>query len=503
MTDASRLRQVLKNLLANAFKFTEQGNVSLAIGRPDSSWRSEGAEPTAAAAWIAISVADTGIGITAEVQDRIFDAFAQADGTTARHYGGTGLGLSISLELVRMLGGDIALTSAPGEGSTFTVHLPVTLGADAATSAAVDVGTPEDRPRQESNPEPRDGHSRPAPAAAAAPLSSPALSPLTPPMSSAGVALAGCTALIVDDDYRNIFALTALLRGVQIEVIRADTGDEALAILAQTPGVDIVLVDVMMPGMDGYETLRAMREMLGERQLPLVAFTAKVGVGERQRCLDAGASDYIPKPVSTAELLTTLGKWIPAAALAGRSAAPDDPAAPAGAVAELVPLGAPATLSANGHSTASEALAPLTPPSAPAGAELAGHTVLVVDDDFINIFAMTALLERRSLKVLSAESGAAALAMLEQTPGVDIVLVDIMMPGMDGYETLRAMREMLGERQLPLVAFTAKVGVGERQRCLDAGASDYISKPVSAGDLVAMLGTWLSPLVVLPANAAA
>ena len=506
-TDAGRLRQILKNLLANAFKFTEHGNVSLTIGRPDPSWRSECAESAGTPAWIAISVADTGIGITAEVQGRIFDAFAQADGTTARHYGGTGLGLSISLELVRLLGGDIALTSAPGEGSTFTVHLPVTFGAeadaDAATSAEVDVGTREEQLRQESEPAPGDGHSSPAATAAVAPLSASALSPLTPPSSSAGVALAGCKALIVDDDSRNIFALTALLRGVQIEVIRADTGEEALAILEQTPGVDIVLVDIMMPGMDGYETLRAMREMLGERRLPLVAFTAKVGVGERQRCLDAGASDYIPKPVSTAELLTTLGKWIPAAALAGQPVAPHDPAPPvaADAVTDLL-LGASTRQSANGRATAPEALQPLTPPSAPAGADLAGHTVLVVDDDFINIFAVTALLERRSLEVLSAESGAAALAILEQTPGVDIVLVDIMMPGMDGYETLRAMREMLGERRLPLVAFTAKVGVGERQRCLDAGASDYIPKPVSTGDLVAMLGMWLSAVASAPADSA-
>ena len=248
----------------------------------------------------------------------------------------------------------------------------------------------------------------------------------------------------------------------------------------------------MMPGMDGYETLDAMRTMLGDRPLPLLAFTAKVGVDERERCIDAGASDYVPKPVDTAALLAMLGKWIPAAP-ANREERRPAAAVPAPAARCRRPCSRPLRTvrdTSNGHAT-TKALLPMLPPPTPTGSALGGHTVLIIDDDVINLFALTALLERLALKVLTAESGEAALALLDATPGLDIVLVDIMMPGMDGYETLRAMRGMLGDAPLPLLAVTAKVEAGERQRCLDAGASDYSPKPVDTDDLVAILGKWL------------
>jgi signal transduction histidine kinase/CheY-like chemotaxis protein len=469
-TDAGRLRQILKNLLANAFKFTDRGDVSLVVDRPDAGWSPESASLAAASDVVAFSVSDTGIGITAEIQDRVFDAFAQADGTAARHYGGTGLGLSISLELVRLLGGEINLRSVPGEGSTFTVYLPAVftdaVDSDPRIPAERKAATDNSRlPRQLVAPS-GNGHA-PSPVPSPTRSSVTALWPLAPPSRPAGVALAGRKALIVDDDSRNTFALTALLHGHNLDVIPAGGGEEALAILGQDPGIDIVFVDIMMPGMDGYETLRAMRKMLGETTLPLVAFTAKVGAGERQRCLDAGASDYISKPVDTTELLATLGRWIPATA----------------------PADSPAT---NGHSSASaRALIPLTPPLIPAVANLGGRTVLIVDDDFTNIFALTALLERSSLEVISAESGEAALAILEQTPHIDLAIVDIVMPGMDGYQTLQAMRELLGEKEVPLIAVTAKLEQGERKRCLEAGASDYAPKPVNTADLIAILGKWI------------
>jgi signal transduction histidine kinase/CheY-like chemotaxis protein/HAMP domain-containing protein len=487
-TDAGRLRQILKNLLANAFKFTEQGEVGLVVSRPDPGWASETAVLAAASDVIALRVIDTGIGMTAEVQDRVFDAFAQADGTTARHYGGTGLGLSISLELVRLLGGEIALTSAPGEGSTFTIYLPATFDgdrrADPRVSVAIDSEPP---PQHQLIPEPGPGahNGHPAPTTPAAPPSlTAALRPLTPPSIPAGLALAGRKALIVDDDSRNTFALTALLRGHALEVIPAQSGPDALAILGQEPAVDIVLVDIMMPGMDGYETLRAMRKMLEDKELPLVAFTAKVGVGERQRCLDAGASDYIPKPVDTTELIAALGRWIAARPAPGAGTSSGVSAASVTLEHEV-----PSHPLAAGNGT--PALRPLTPPDDPALDKLAGKKVLVVDDDIVNIFALTALLERMALEVVAAESGREALAVLERSQGVDIVLVDIMMPGMDGYRTLRAMREMLGAAELPLVAVTAKVDAGERERCLSAGASDYAPKPVNTANLIAILGKWI------------
>jgi signal transduction histidine kinase/HAMP domain-containing protein/ActR/RegA family two-component response regulator len=281
-TDPARLRQVLNNLLSNALKFTERGEVTVSVKRADSGWRAthDGLGP--AEAVIAFEVADTGIGIADETQRRIFEAFSQADGTTARRYGGTGLGLSISRELVRLLGGEIALTSTLDRGSTFTVYLPRTSAPGGETGAAVE-------PASE------------------------LLASTSVPSSERepAVCLPGRTALIVDDDFRNIFALTTLLERGQLDVVSAQSGQEAVALLQQTPDIDVVLVDIMMPVMDGYATIRAMRKLASSSELPILALTASVTPGERERCIDAGASEYLAKPVETDELLRTLCRCLP------------------------------------------------------------------------------------------------------------------------------------------------------------------------------------------------
>jgi signal transduction histidine kinase/HAMP domain-containing protein/ActR/RegA family two-component response regulator len=314
-TDPGRLRQVLKNLLSNAFKFTDRGGVSLRVSHPDDGWRATSVALTRAKEVIAFAVSDSGIGITPAVQQRIFEAFAQADGTTARQYGGTGLGLSISRELVALLGGEITLHSTPDAGSTFTVYLPSVFEGDAGAPA------PPAAPTQAAEasspptylPSSANGH---ASAVAPPPADPPAPQPTEMPEHPAGALLAGTKILVADDDFRNIFALTALLERLGVDVVPAESGEEALAILTRTPDIDIVLVDVMMPGMDGYATMRAMRKLPGGGTLPLVAFSAKVDEGERQRCIDAGASEYVPKPVDTADLLLLLGEWLPSTARA-------------------------------------------------------------------------------------------------------------------------------------------------------------------------------------------
>ena len=342
-TDASRLRQVLKNLLSNAFKFTEQGDVRLRVSMSDGGWSSANEALVNADAVLAFSVSDTGIGITADKQQLIFEAFAQADGTAAREYGGTGLGLSISRELVRLLGGEITLNSTVGEGSTFTLYLPRALVDDASPMVPLPTAAPAPKPtpvpelagpvsNDDANgaavavleapavkpallAEPRSSASEPGPASVGpAPPALIAMRPLSPPAHPAGTGLAGMKVLVVDDDFRNIFALTALLKRVQVEVVSAESGEQGIAALNQAPDVDLVLVDIMMPGMDGYATMRAMRKLPMAAELPLVAFSAKVGDGERQRCIDAGASAYVPKPVDTAQLLAILGEWLPACA---------------------------------------------------------------------------------------------------------------------------------------------------------------------------------------------
>jgi len=302
-TDQQRLRQVLKNLLANSFKFTERGEVVLHIGRANGGWSPEIPTLVDARSVIGLSVTDTGIGINEEQQQRIFEAFAQGDGTTARVYGGTGLGLSISRELVSLLGGEITVTSVPREGSTFTVYLPASpevapdqLAADQPASG------PREETRADSSADGVEPHM---------PAEFSGVKADQPPLNGSTDRLDGMKILLVDDDFRNIFALSALLERVGAVVIAAEGGVEALTILEEDTAIDLVLMDVMMPIMDGYEVMRKIRMIERLQALPIIAVTGKALPGERQRCLDAGANDLVPKPVDSADLIAAIEPWLP------------------------------------------------------------------------------------------------------------------------------------------------------------------------------------------------
>jgi signal transduction histidine kinase/ActR/RegA family two-component response regulator len=337
-TDPHRLRQVLKNLLSNAFKFTEHGEVSLALELSDGGWSQSSARLADAGAVIAISVTDSGIGIKEELQQAVFEAFAQVDGTASRKHGGTGLGLSISRTLVNLLGGEITITSSPGVGSTFTVYLPLETHSAAETAAhprrhgdrplsshlherSARIPTPAATNGAGAGGAPQADTAAAVKAIAADAAHSHANSPTSlmdaPPRNAlhdgfyAGAA-AGTTVLVVDDDFRNVFALTALLERGQMTVLSAQSGAEGLTLLAQRPEIDIVLMDIMMPFMNGYETMQAIRGQPRFATLPIIAITAKVVSGERERCISAGASEYISKPVDTAELVSALSAWLPA-----------------------------------------------------------------------------------------------------------------------------------------------------------------------------------------------
>jgi signal transduction histidine kinase len=296
VTDSQRLRQILKNLLANAFKFTEHGRVHLRFRLAGAGWSPETDSLVDAPSVVAVSVSDTGIGIASDQQKRVFEAFAQGDGTTARNYGGTGLGLSISRELVGLLGGEVNVVSVPGEGSTFTIYLPLGQASTPVPSTSrARAHADEQQAQDEAD---RAGAGRPVDAVRLEAIrldSSP---------------FAGLKVLVVDDDFRNVFALTALLERGSADVTPAESGPEAIAILEQQRDFDLVLMDIMMPGMDGYAAIRAIRRMEGFATLPILAVTGKVVGGERERCIAAGANDYVPKPVDTVELLAAVRPWL-------------------------------------------------------------------------------------------------------------------------------------------------------------------------------------------------
>ena len=330
VVDALRLRQIIKNLLSNAFKFTAEGEVGVKLELSNATWGSDEPQLSAAAAVLAIAVSDTGIGIGEDQQKMVFEAFAQANGTTAREYGGTGLGLSISRDLTRLMGGQLTLVSKAGAGSTFTVFLPLKavdlppLVGEVAASDEPALASPSNGHRPElgdgsgdfvaaTNGGPTDIADGAIQVGTAEP--EPVIGPNRSREERSAAfyerSASGITALVVDDDFRNIFALTALLERGKIDVVPAERGSEALSILGERSDIDLILMDIMMPGMDGYEVMRAVRKLPQWADVPIIAVTGKVVGSERERCIEAGASDYIPKPIDTAELLTAIEKWLP------------------------------------------------------------------------------------------------------------------------------------------------------------------------------------------------
>jgi two-component system chemotaxis sensor kinase CheA len=280
-TDVYKAQQILKNLLSNAIKFTEEGVVTIAFrGETDG---------------IAVAVSDTGIGIPANKQEMVFEAFRQADGTTSRKFGGTGLGLFISQEIADLLGGRITLHSKEGAGSTFTLWLPLTMPEKAVALPAYSEVAAAALPS----------------ASAAAAEDDEAQMGLEQRIEMAGAELKGKKVLLVDDDMRNIFALTGVLESFGMHVVFAENGQEGLDMLASHPDTDLILMDIMMPVMDGYEAIRAIRRSeLPHRQLPIVALTAKAMKHDREKCIEAGASDYISKPIQTEQLVSLLRVWL-------------------------------------------------------------------------------------------------------------------------------------------------------------------------------------------------
>ncbi|WP_203832532.1 ATP-binding protein, partial [Actinoplanes lobatus] len=299
VTDPQRLQQILRNLLSNAVKFTDNGSVTLSIFSAvlDSDVEAP-ASLHAARQVVAFAVSDTGIGISDEKLAIIFEPFQQADGTTTRKYGGTGLGLSISREFAALLGGTITVSSEPGAGSTFTLYMPEALVPDVIPMPALP--------------------SVPAKAISVRPAASldmplmemPPRVEEKPVMTPAGRKLEGVTVLIIDDDVRNVFALTSALEMQGLHVLYSDNGVDGVRILAEHPEVDIVLMDAMMPDQDGYETTRGIRRNQRFRDLPVVFLTAKAMPGDRESAIAAGASDYITKPVDLDELIELMARWV-------------------------------------------------------------------------------------------------------------------------------------------------------------------------------------------------
>ncbi|MEW1719272.1 HAMP domain-containing protein [Streptomyces sp. NPDC093109] len=358
-TDEQRLLQVLRNLLSNAVKFTDGGAVELVI-RPAAAdvpdaireqLLEAGSLRDADGDLIAFSVTDTGIGIAASKMRVIFEAFKQADGTTSRKYGGTGLGLSISREIARLLGGEIHAASEPGRGSTFTLYLPLhpselppqgyrqltpagmraqvrpadETAAEPAGQVRGEVSAPAELPGpaalfRRRRKAPGAGLGERGPAASGQGSQAPEGAserqeaygelPQEVYRESRTFAFNGEKVLIVDDDIRNVFALTSVLEQYGLSVLYAENGREGIEVLEQNDHVTVVLMDIMMPEMDGYATTTAIRRMPQFAGLPIIALTAKAMKGDREKALDAGASDYVTKPVDPDHLLSVMERWM-------------------------------------------------------------------------------------------------------------------------------------------------------------------------------------------------
>jgi HAMP domain-containing protein/CheY-like chemotaxis protein/signal transduction histidine kinase len=574
-TDPTRLQQVLKNLLGNAFKFTEKGGVTLTMETAVSGWTPGHDMLERADGVIAFRVKDTGIGIPEEKQRIIFEAFQQADASTTRRFGGTGLGLSISREIARLLGGEIKVESEHGAGSTFTLYLP--------KSYVVPVVRKERREIDRTTGELNEN------------VPSPLIRELEPVASEGGdeqqvlveeqlpddrgsIEPGDRTVLIVEDDLPFAQILLDMAREKEFKGIVATRGETALSLAARYRP-DAITLDIALPDMEGWTVLDRLKHDRITRHIPVHIIS---GEEETARGLRLGAFAQMQKPVSKESLDDAFAK------IQGFLERPnksllivEDNQNQREAIVELIgdddveitavgsgqealdilrtrhfdcmvlDLGLP---DMSGFDFINEMKSELDIQDIPivvyTGRELSrkeetelkrladavivkdvrspdrlldetalflhrieenlpehkrkmleqlhesdpvlvGKTALIVDDDMRNIYALTSLLERHKMHVLYAESGAEGIDVLEANSDIDVVLMDVMMPEMDGYEAMRRIREKEEYRSLPIIALTAKAMKGDREKCMEAGASDYITKPIDDQQLVSLLRVWL------------
>jgi signal transduction histidine kinase/CheY-like chemotaxis protein/HAMP domain-containing protein len=432
-TDEKRLQQIVLNLLSNAFKFTSKGSVTLGVCCADGGWSPNHPVLREVNQAIEIAVTDTGIGIPKEKQKLIFEAFQQADGTTSRKYGGTGLGLSISREIARLLGGELQVRSTPGEGSTFTLYVPLEAEPAAATAAA---GTPA---RYDNS-------------GAVIPTALPTSFEVEDDRDELG---RDPFVLIVEDDptFASILLDSAHEAGLKGVVSTVGAGTLAMTRKLQP---NAITLDLALADINGVVLLDLLKHDPETSHIPIHVIS---GAESSRSALSMGAAGVSVKPIERRELVkifTSLRreaeKRKPRRRKKARIASPVDRPMP----------------------------------------ELAGAKVLIVDDDIRNIFSLTSVLESHDVAVVHAERGKDGITILEQMRDVDVALIDIMMPDMDGYETMQQIRQRPEHADLPLIAVTAKAMKGDRQKCLDAGASDYIAKPVDIELLLALLRVWVA-----------
>jgi HAMP domain-containing protein/signal transduction histidine kinase/CheY-like chemotaxis protein len=542
-TDDKRLQQIIKNLLSNAFKFTEEGHVRLKIGKPVSGWTA--GHFGAGMDVVAFTVEDSGIGIAREKQRLIFEAFQQADGTTSRKYGGTGLGLSISREITRLLGGELTVTSNPGTGSSFTLYLPLSFApvqqpknTGVAMRGMGGIQLPETT--SERIPDDREQINRGDP-----------------------------VVLIVEDDPRFASVLLNMAREAGFKGLVTAEGSSVVP-LARRYRPDAITLDIGLPDMDGFALLDLLKRNAETRHIPIHVIS---GVDDSALSLNIGAYGVSGKPVERETVLATLDK-VKAFGGRPRQLLAVEPTARKGSLAAALGEGDVETLSVSKPKDITKALShgefdciildladadePLKPDvieamraseipviaylpepnvavsqslgrlnrlrvvQTPAqlqddaalflhrtyeslseetrnamqqlrrcDPQLMGRKVVVIDDDIRNIFSLTSALEEHGMELHYAESGRSGIELLQRIPDADVALVDIMMPGMDGYETIREIRRLANFSNMPIVAVTAKAMKGDRQKCIEAGASDYVAKPVDMEQLVSVLRVWL------------
>jgi HAMP domain-containing protein/CheY-like chemotaxis protein/signal transduction histidine kinase len=559
VTDAKRLMQIVKNLLSNAMKFTAQGSVRLHVGQAMLGWTADHPVLSQAKTVVEFSVTDTGIGISPEKQRIIFEAFQQADAGTARKYGGTGLGLAISRELAHLLGGEIKLKSAPGQGSTFSLYLPLNYqGAAYGRSAGP-------------------AHARPMPMPAPA-LPAPPVERVEDDRDS--VEPGDNTVLIVEDDVRYARVLVDVARKQGFKALAAQSGGDALS-LARKYQPSAVTLDVFLPDMLGWTVLNQLKHDPATRHIPVQVLTVEE---ERQYGLERGAFSFMTKPNTQEGLqnvFTRIREFI--APRVRELLVVEDDAAEQMSIEALI---AGSDIRISNASSGSEALELMrekkfdcvvldlklpdisgfdllsevqrderlrdVPIVVFTGRDLSveeegelrqraksivlkgvqsperlldetalflhrvisdlpeakqrlleklhdsdeplrDRKVIVVDDDVRNIFALNSLLERHGMNVITANNGHDAIKLLDEHPDVALILTDVMMPEMDGYEVMRRIRDIPTFRMLPIIALTAKAMKGDREKCLQAGASDYVAKPVNTEQLLSLVRMWLQP----------